>query len=188
MKFWQRLVGLLIAGGVMSTAANESPAVMDGFPPSVESQVTKKNQRDWPYNQWAFQNFGAPNNTVMVPRAGEIHHFPRDEGRLNDFVIDGSSLAEIFEANAADALVVIQGDTLVHESYWNQMDAHRHLRLYRNTIYGQCDLASVLAPVPRCRIHILWITHPRAFHVHVQSPCGVHARSNRQPTCAGRPQ
>jgi CubicO group peptidase (beta-lactamase class C family) len=128
----------------MSTAANESPAVMDGFPPSAESQVTKKNQRDWPYSQWAFQNFGAPNNTVMVPRAGEIHHFPRDEGRLNDFVIDGSSLAEIFEANAADALVVIQGDTLVHESYWNQMDAHRQHIWYSMTKSLVSSIAGVL--------------------------------------------
>ena len=42
MKFWQTLVVLLIAGGVMSTAASETPAVMDGFPPSAESQVTKR--------------------------------------------------------------------------------------------------------------------------------------------------
>ena len=104
MKFWQRLAGLLIAGGVMSTAANESPAVMDGFPPSAESQVTKKNQRDWPYSQWAFQNFGAPNNTVMVPRTGEIHHCHRDEGRLNDCVISGWSRAEGCEARGADGL------------------------------------------------------------------------------------
>ena len=110
MKFWQTLVVLLVAGGVMSTAANETPVVMDGFPPSTQSQVTKKNQRNWPYSQWAFQNFGAPNNTVMVPRAGEIHHFPRDESRLSSFKVDGKSLADVFAANAADALVVIQGD------------------------------------------------------------------------------
>ena len=90
----------------MSTAANENPAVMDGFPPSAESQVTKKNQRNWPYSQWAFQNFGAPNNTVMVPRAGEIHHFPRDESRLSRFTADGKSLAEIFEYRATHYLYV----------------------------------------------------------------------------------
>ena len=56
----------------MSTFANSGKPVMDGFPPSVDSQVTKKNHRDWPYSQWAFRNFGAPNNVVMVPRAGEL--------------------------------------------------------------------------------------------------------------------
>jgi hypothetical protein len=76
MRFWQLLILVTTLGGVMSTTANERPAVMDGFPPSEPSQVTKKNHRDWPYNQWSFQNFGAPNNTVMVPRGGEIRHFP----------------------------------------------------------------------------------------------------------------
>ena len=83
MRFWQLLILVTTLGGVMSTTAKEGPAVMDGFPPSETSQVTKKNHRDWPYNQWSFQNFGAPNNTVMVPRGGEIHHFPRDETGAN---------------------------------------------------------------------------------------------------------
>ena len=144
MKFWQTLVVLLIAGGVMSTAASETPAVMDGFPPSAESQVTKKNQRNWPYSQWAFQNFGAPNNTVMVPRAGEIHHFPRDESRLGSFEVDGKSLADVFEANAADALVVIHGDTLVHESYWNGMDPHRQHIWYSMTKSLVSSIAGLL--------------------------------------------
>ena len=95
----------------MSTAASETPAVMDGFPPSAESQVTKKNQRAWPYSQWAFQNFGAPNNTVMVPRAGEIHHFARDESRLSSFDVDGKSLAEVFEANAALEANLVRRET-----------------------------------------------------------------------------
>ena len=72
MKFWQMLVVLVTLGGAMPTTAQDTPAVMDGFPPSTESQVTKKNHRDWPYSQWAFQNFGAPNNTVMVPRGGRF--------------------------------------------------------------------------------------------------------------------
>ena len=87
MKFWQMLVVLVTLGGAMPTTAQDTPAVMDGFPPSTESQVTKKNHRDWPYSQWAFQNFGAPNNTVMVPRGGEIHHFPREESRLDQFTV-----------------------------------------------------------------------------------------------------
>ncbi|MBT6181430.1 MAG: 6-aminohexanoate hydrolase, partial [Halieaceae bacterium] len=103
----------------MSTTAQDPKQVMNEFPPTADAQVTKKNHRDWPFNQWSFQNFGAPNNTVMVPRGGEVHHFARDESRLSELRIGGQSVAEVFGANAADALVVVQGDTLVLESYWN---------------------------------------------------------------------
>ena len=144
MRFWQLLLVLMALGGVMATTAEEVPAVMDGFPPSTESQVTKKNHRDWPYSQWSFQNFGAPNNTVMVPRGGEIHHFPRKESRLANFTIDGSSISEIFAANAADALVIIHGDTLVHESYWNGMDGHRQHIWYSMTKSLVSSIAGIL--------------------------------------------
>ena len=144
MKFWQMLVVLVTLGGAMPTTAQDTLAVMDGFPPSTESQVTKKNHRDWPYSQWAFQNFGAPNNTVMVPRGGEIHHFPREESRLDQFTVDGASLGDVFAANAADALVVIHGDTLVHESYWNGMDAHRQHIWYSMTKSLVSSVAGIL--------------------------------------------
>ena len=35
MKFWQRLVVLVTLGGAMPTTAQDTPAVMDGFPPST---------------------------------------------------------------------------------------------------------------------------------------------------------
>ena len=54
----------------MSTTAQDPQQVMNEFPPTADAQVTKKNHRDWPFSQWSFQNFGAPNNTVMVPRGG----------------------------------------------------------------------------------------------------------------------
>ena len=128
----------------MSTTAQDSQQVMNEFPPTADTQVTKKNHRDWPFSQWSFQNFGAPNNTVMVPRGGEIHHFARDESRLSEFRIGGQSLAEVFGANAADALVVVQGDTLVLESYWNGMDAHRQHIWYSMTKSLVSSIAGVL--------------------------------------------
>ena len=90
------ILAICLAGGSMSISANSGKPVMDGFPPSVDSQVTKKNHRDWPYSQWAFRNFGAPNNVVMVPRAGEIAHFDRSEDALDSFELDGDTLAAIF--------------------------------------------------------------------------------------------
>ena len=38
MKFWQMLVVLVTLGDAMPTTAQDTPAVMDGFPPSTESQ------------------------------------------------------------------------------------------------------------------------------------------------------
>lgn len=35
-------------------AVTSAPKVMDGFPPSKESQVTFGNYRQHPYSQWAF--------------------------------------------------------------------------------------------------------------------------------------
>ena len=81
-------------------------------PPSTESQVTKKNQRDWPYSQWAFQNFGARIIRSWFQGEGDSS-LPREESRLDQFTVDGASLGDVFAANAADALVVIHGDTLV---------------------------------------------------------------------------
>ena len=70
--------------------------------------------------------------------------FLRDESRLSSFDVDGKSLADVFEANAADALVVIHGDTLVHESYWNGMDAHRQHIWYSMTKSLVSSIAGLL--------------------------------------------
>ena len=42
MKFWQMLVVLVTLGGAMPTTAQDTPAVMDGFPPSTESQEPRR--------------------------------------------------------------------------------------------------------------------------------------------------
>ena len=128
----------------MSTFANSGKPVMDGFPPSVDSQVTKKNHRDWPYSQWAFRNFGAPNNVVMVPRAGEIAHFERSENQLDGFELEGKTLGAIFESNAADALLVIKDGTIVHESYYNGMGAHQQHIWYSMTKSLMSSIAGLL--------------------------------------------
>ena len=80
----------------------------------------------------------------MVPRGGEIHHFPREESRLDQFTVEGASLGDVFATNAADALVVIHGDNLVHESYWNGMDAHRQHIWYSMTKSLVSSIAGIL--------------------------------------------
>jgi CubicO group peptidase (beta-lactamase class C family) len=103
---------------------------MQGVPPTRESQVTLKNYRDYPKSRWAFRNAGAPLHVVMIPRAGAIHSFDR---AINPSIgpslhLDKErqqlSFDEIFEQNYADAVMVVQGNTLLHENYFGDFTEH----------------------------------------------------------------
>ena len=52
----------------MANEGADAPLVMEGTPPTRDSQATMKNYRDYPFSGWTFQNMGAPLNVVMVPR------------------------------------------------------------------------------------------------------------------------
>ena len=43
----------------------QESSVMQGFPPTRESQATMENYRQHPISQWTFSNAGAPLNVVM---------------------------------------------------------------------------------------------------------------------------
>ena len=62
---------------VIQVIAQTEPVkkVMDGFPPSRESQVTLRNYREYPFNTWSFRNIGAPMHVLMLPRAGNMHQY-----------------------------------------------------------------------------------------------------------------
>ena len=47
--------------------------VMNGFPPSRESQVSLQNYREHPFRRWSFRNPGAPLHVLMLPRSGNMH-------------------------------------------------------------------------------------------------------------------
>ena len=126
---------LLFALPLPAQAANDRDMVepMQGFPPSRESQVTMKNYRDYPLSRWGFRNAGAPLNVVVIPRAGEIYRLRgplRPELGQREFTdLHGRTLAfdDLFEANYADGLVIVQGSRLLHERYFHDFgpdDAH----------------------------------------------------------------
>ena len=108
--------------------------VMDGFPPTRESQATMQNYREHPFNQWTFRNAGAPLNVVMIPREGKIRELPGPtQPGLADFMVTDvggkiMGLDTLFSTNYADGLVVVKGGDLLHESYFNQFNGHaQHL-------------------------------------------------------------
>jgi CubicO group peptidase (beta-lactamase class C family) len=110
--------GLLLLQVTSVSVANER--AMIGVPPSTASQATQHNARQQPFSKWTFFNAGAPLNVVMIPRRGEIHRLPSDR-KARDF----SSLDTTFRNNDADALVVIKGNRLMHEAYFDDPD-YRH--------------------------------------------------------------
>ncbi len=107
----------------------ESP-VMQGFPPTRASQATMKNYREYPINQWTFSNAGAPLNVVMIPREGKIFELGEPtQPYLGNFLVSDSAgktmaFEELFEKNYADGVVVVQGQELLYEKYFGQLDAH----------------------------------------------------------------
>jgi CubicO group peptidase (beta-lactamase class C family) len=102
--------------------------VMAGFPPTSDSQVTKANYLYPPFNRWAFRNASAPLHTLMVPRGGPIYAFQRDESRLSDYrTAEGDRLTSLFARNYADSILVLKGETLLMEEYFDgasQTDHH----------------------------------------------------------------
>ncbi|MGR3565548.1 MAG: hypothetical protein ACU0FH_05315, partial [Heliomarina sp.] len=104
--------------------------LMEGFPPPPEQQVTLENGF-WtaPYNRWAYQNMRrlmptAPIRCTAEPIPLKIAHDTRVENlavrRPDDSL---ASFASFLHETFTDSLVVVSGETIVHESYLNGMTA-----------------------------------------------------------------
>ena len=104
--------------------------VMDGFPPSRESQVSFQNYRDYPFNKWSFRNMGAPMHVLMIPREGGVHVFNEasDIEAGNAPVVTSENKTETFESvfqnNETDGVIVIRDNTVLFEKYWNGLSRH----------------------------------------------------------------
>ncbi len=104
---------------------NDQIKVMDGFPPSRESQVTFENYRTHPYSQWSFRNIGAPLHVLMMPRSGAVHSFKElpDKSISNFPTVDtdgkSSTFENIFKDFYADGVIVIKDNSVKYENYWN---------------------------------------------------------------------
>ncbi|MDH4040065.1 MAG: beta-lactamase family protein [Gammaproteobacteria bacterium] len=132
MKTRMLMIAMLALWASVSAGAEPvaDPRPMQGVPPSRESQVTMANYRDYPMSRWAFRNAGAVLHTVMVPRQGDIHRLPGPlRPELGERVVtdpQGQQLSfdALFEANYADAVLVMQGSRLLHEAYFHEFNEH----------------------------------------------------------------
>ncbi len=124
------LAAAILAPGAV--AAEPPAAPMQGVPPSRDSQVTLQNYRQFPLSRWAFRNAGAPLHVVVIPREGEIKPLPGPlrpeigERRFTDLAGRELGFDELFAANYADGVVVLQGSRLLHERYFGDFDALDH--------------------------------------------------------------
>ena len=120
------LLILVLITSHLSKAQQPGNKVMDGFPPSRESQVTSFNYRDYPNGKWSFRNMGAPLPVLMIPREGSVHLFkePGNHSLGNTKVAGDTTFEKIFEENEADAVIIVQNNTILFEKYWNGMSRH----------------------------------------------------------------
>lgn len=129
MKLKNVALGLLAAIGATTVFA-QSPAVMEGFPPSPESQVTFGNYRTSPFMEWSFRNVGAALNVVQIPRAGQIHELNEKHdaalGKVQVVDAKGNTISvdQLLEENHTDGFIVLQGDDIVFEKYFNGNSQH----------------------------------------------------------------
>jgi hypothetical protein len=99
----------MLTGFANAQTIDSTKAVMNGFPPSRESQVTFQNYRDYPFNKWSFRNMGAPMHTLMIPRGGNVHQFKESNNSFGQLHIpaNGAGSETIENIFAAMKLMVI---------------------------------------------------------------------------------
>lgn len=120
------IIALTTSGLSVAQEIIKEIKVMDGFPPSRESQVSFQNYRDYPFSKWSFRNMAAPMHVLMIPRGGAVHIFKDKQGNsdVGDMSVSSgtgepSSFESVFKDNDADGVIVIQNDAILYENYWN---------------------------------------------------------------------
>ena len=115
----------------LSYSEPDSQSVMEGTPPTRDSQATMKNYRDYPFSGWTFQNMGAPLNIVIVPRGGDIAELnqPSNQALGKKIFIDKTgaemTLEDLFKVHFARGMILIQDDKVLYEKYFDGFGPHK---------------------------------------------------------------
>ena len=125
------IVIILCGYSFLSYSEPDSQSVMEGTPPTRDSQATMKNYRDYPFSGWTFQNMGAPLNIVMVPRGGDISELnqPSNQALGKKIFIDKTGaempLEDLFKVHFARGMILIQDDKVLYEKYFDGFGPHK---------------------------------------------------------------
>ncbi|WP_248802903.1 serine hydrolase domain-containing protein [Pseudomonas sp. MWU13-2100] len=128
------LAGLYVETNESSAGERIAPSLMQGFPAEPERRVTWSNWMHPPFNQWGFRNLARLRPSVDVqagtgpasvlkeaPLALDELHFASECGL-------GVSVIDHLVASHTDAFLVMQGDTVLFERYFNgQQPQDRHV-------------------------------------------------------------
>ena len=125
------IVIILCGYSSLSHSEPDSQSVMEGTPPTRDSQATMKNYRDYPFSGWTFQNIGAPLNIVMIPRGGDIAELnqPSNQALGKKIFIDKTgaemTLEDLFKVHFARGMILIQDDKVLYEKYFDGFGPHK---------------------------------------------------------------
>ncbi len=125
------IVIILCGYSSLSYSEPDSQSVMEGTPPTRDSQATMKNYRDYPFSGWTFQNMGAPLNIVMVPRGGDIAELNQPLNHalgkkiFKDKTGTEMTLEDLFRVHYARGMILIQGDKVLYEKYFDGFGPHK---------------------------------------------------------------
>ncbi len=125
------IVIILCGYSSLSYSEPDSQSVMEGTPPTRDSQATMKNYRDYPFSGWTFQNMGAPLNIVMVPRGGDIAELNQPSNQelgkkiFTDKTGAEMTLEDLFRVHYSRGMILIQGDKVLYEKYFDGFGPHK---------------------------------------------------------------
>jgi CubicO group peptidase (beta-lactamase class C family) len=104
-------------------ARNGSERLMQGFPPSVDRQVTLANWREAPFSRWGFRNARQLIPTANISRGRHSVRLAGEGGRLVERIAfagpDGQewTIGGLLRATFTDGFLVLRGGRIVAERY-----------------------------------------------------------------------
>ena len=125
------IVIILCGYSSLSYSEPDFQSVMEGTPPTRDSQATMKNYRDYPFSGWTFQNMGAPLNIVMVPRGGDIAELSQPSNQalgkkiFKDKTGAKMTLEDLFKVHFARGVILIQDNKVLYEKYFDGFGPHK---------------------------------------------------------------
>ncbi|MBA1377163.1 serine hydrolase domain-containing protein [Pseudomonas brassicacearum] len=114
--------------------ASVAPTFMQGFPAEPQRRVTWHNWMRSPFSQWGFRHLARLRPSIDVPAGiGPASPLRQAPGALDQLHFDSEcglsiSVIDHLVASQTDAFLVMQGDTVLFERYFNGQQPHdRHV-------------------------------------------------------------
>ncbi|AHL34358.1 hydrolase [Pseudomonas brassicacearum] len=128
------LASLYVGAIESSSDPRIAPLLMQGFPAEPHRRVTWHNWMQPPFNQWGFRNLARLRPSIDVQAGtGPANAFKQAARPLDELHFDSESglsisVIEHLIASQTDAFLVLQGDTVLFERYFNgQRPQDRHV-------------------------------------------------------------